>query len=444
MANDITVTSELLGGLWIAVPVLLLFAVCEWLFHRRGLDGELTRKISHVGAGLVVVTMPWAVGSHWTVLALAGGFAIVLGGSKKLGLLPSVHRVSRKTSGAEYYPVAVYVTFILADGNPLLYCVPMLVMAFSDTGAAIVGRRYGIVKYRVIEDYRSLGGSVTFFGLTFAVVLVGLGLAGFGDLPSVLLITLLTAMVATAVEGISVRGADNLLVPYSTFIVLGTTIGLDRDGLGSWVLGTALVLGILLMSYRQSRLNATAFMAAFVSGVLAWGLGGPVWLATLIVPYAGFAASRPVSGHRREADLEVMVPAFAVSLLLVLAWGHVHQPLIFAAFLASVASVSAIASSGFARNRLAGRTTESLATTMESIAAFLGAATAVTPALVMQGPLTLTPLVVASVIGGALVGPLLVRLLDHRASLSPTWVRVAGVLGGTACSSAWLAGRLLV
>ncbi len=431
MTSDVTLTTELIGFLWIAVPVLALFAACEWLFHFRGVDGELTRKISHVGSGLVVVTMPWAVGSHWTVLALAGGFVVILGGSKILGLLPSVHRVSRKTSGAEYYPVAVYLTYVLSAGNPLLYCVPMLVMAFSDTGAAIVGRRYGIVRYRVIEDYRSLGGSVTFFGLTFAVVLVGLGLAGFGDLPSVLLITLLTALVATAVEGISVRGADNLLVPYATFLVLRTTIDLGRDGLGTWILGTAMVLGILLMSYRQSRLNATGFMAAFVGGVLAWGLGGPAWLATMLVPYMGFAASRPVSGSRREADLKVMVPAFAVSLVLILAYGHTNAALIFIPFLASVASVSAISLAGFARKRLQHPM-------IESAAAFLGAAAAVTPALMMDGPVVLEPAMVALVVASALVGPLMVRAFDGNERLSATAIRLAGVIGGTCVSAVWL------
>jgi 1,4-alpha-glucan branching enzyme len=48
-------------------------------------------------------------------------------------------------------------------------------------------------------------------------------------------------MVATAVEGISVRGIDNLLVPYATWLVLDRTLGATREGLGDWVLGAALV-----------------------------------------------------------------------------------------------------------------------------------------------------------------------------------------------------------
>lgn len=432
----ITLTGEVLGALWIAVPVLTVFGVCEYLFHRRGLDGEVTRKISHVGAGFIVFCMPWAVQSHWTVLVLAFGFVVILGGSKLIGLLPSVHRVSRKTSGAQYYPVAVYLTFVLAHGDPLLFGVPMLVMALSDTGAAVVGRRYGIVRYRVIEDYRSLGGSVTFFGLTFAVVLVGLGLAGHGDLPSVLLITLLTAMVATAVEGISVRGADNLLVPYATFLVLRATIGLGREDLGSWILGAALALGILLVSYRQARLSATAFMAVFVTGVLAWGLGGPVWFVTLLVPYIGFSATRPVVAREREADLRVIVPAFAVSLSLVLAYGHTGLALLFIPFLASVASLAAIALAGVVRAQL-----RSVA--LESMAALVGAASATVPAVLLPSPLVLSPAGLAVIAGSALLGPVVVHSLESQSSVSHTMARFAGVLVGTAASLIWVLGQAI-
>jgi len=428
------ILAEVLGSLWTVVPVLILLIVGELLYHRAGVSGELTRKLSHLGSGAVIFCMPWTVSSHWTVLVMSLGFVLVLGGSKPLGLLPSIHAVGRKTSGAWYYPIAVYLIWLLAEGQTLLFQVPIAVMALSDTGAAVVGRRYGIVRYRVIEDYRSLGGSVTFFGLTFATVLVGLGAAGFGDLPSVLLITLLTALVATAVEGISVRGADNLLVPYATFMVLRHTMTAGREGLGDWVLGTALVLGLLLASFKQARLNATAFMATFVGGTLAWGLGGPVWLATLLVPYFAFAATRS-SSDTREADLEVMVPAFAVSLLLVLAFGHTGQVELFIPMLASAASVCAIAVAGAVRFRGGD-------TMLQGLSALGASLTVLLPAMLMDHGISLSPLGLGLAIGGALLAPLVVQL--RRPSLSPAAARFGGVLTGTSASLFWVVGRALI
>ena len=44
----------LAASLLIAIPGAIVFALSEWLSHFRGVSGELTSKVAHVGAGLVV------------------------------------------------------------------------------------------------------------------------------------------------------------------------------------------------------------------------------------------------------------------------------------------------------------------------------------------------------------------------------------------------------
>ncbi|HIN86858.1 MAG TPA: hypothetical protein EYN06_10280 [Myxococcales bacterium] len=430
--------SEFLAALWVMVPMALVFAFCEWLHHVKKVAVETTRKISHVVGGMAVLVLPWVAGTHWTVLGIAITFALVLVISKKLQLLPSIHNVARKTRGAEYYPIAVYLIFLLSAGNPLLYSVPILVMAFSDTGAAVVGQRYGLVSYRVIDGFRSLGGSVTFFGLTFALVLMGLGIAGYGDLPTVLLITLLTAIIVTAVEGISVHGADNILVPYATWLVLRHAIGLDRDELGLWVMGTALTLTMLLATYRQAKLNATAFMAAFVAGTLTFGLGGPLWFAILCVPYLLYSATRPLvadSAPHNSTDMPALVSTFSVSLLLVLAFGHTGEALMFVPFAASVATVAGIVMAGVLHSKAFGTVIVVLGGTLASMAALLPIAFAdkVSPPM--------NVLVWLALLGG-FVGPIAVQGF-RGLEWSPSRARLGGVLMGTAAAATWVVGQVL-
>ena len=88
-------TTELFGMLWIAVPVLTLFVVAELLYRRFRVDAELTRKVTHLGSGVVVFFMPWALHSHWSVLALASGFALLLGGTRAMGWGRGTWAVSR-------------------------------------------------------------------------------------------------------------------------------------------------------------------------------------------------------------------------------------------------------------------------------------------------------------------------------------------------------------
>jgi len=127
------------GALIVAVGIVVLFACGEILRRYFNTPTEYTRKLSHLGAGCIVITFPWLFDSIWTVALLASSFVGLLMVGKLTGMLESVHDVQRRTSGAYYYPFAVLGTFWLADGKPLLYCAPIAVMALADTGAAIVG-----------------------------------------------------------------------------------------------------------------------------------------------------------------------------------------------------------------------------------------------------------------------------------------------------------------
>jgi phytol kinase len=425
-----TVLGELLASLWIAVPVLLLFAIAEVLHQSWHLETELTRKLSHLGSGLVVSCLPWVVASSWTVLVLAGGFVIILAGSRAVGLLSSVHAVERRTSGAIYYPIAVYLIYVLADGNVFLFQIPILIMALSDTGAAVVGKRYGIIRYRVVEDYRSLGGSTTFFGLTFALVLIGHGIAGFTDLPSVLIATLLVALITTAIEAISIRGADNVLVPYVAFLVLENTRHLTPTELGVWALSTAVVLGVLLFTHRTIRFNATGFLAAFVVGTLTASLAGPIWLVTLAVPYMGLFFAGKLRKPLAEAGLELMVPSLSIPVFLLLLYAHTAEHRMFVPFLGAVTALSSIAAVRFARGRFQ-------SPTLQCSAGILATSVVVLPALFREEWPSWSAPALAYILIGAVLGS--VTFLVVEARKRPAVVaQFYGVACGTSSTLIWL------
>ena len=130
--------SDALSAAFISTAILVLFTTGELLHRRRGVRVELTRKLSHVGAGAIVLTFPWVLSSPWTVAMLCVAFGGLLAFGKITGLLSSVHSVERRTGGAYYYPLAVIGTFWLSAGDPLLFCIPIAVMALADTAAALL------------------------------------------------------------------------------------------------------------------------------------------------------------------------------------------------------------------------------------------------------------------------------------------------------------------
>ncbi len=411
---------EVLAYFAVGLPVLLVFGIGELLYRRGLLAVEGSRKLAHLGSGAVVLALPWAVGTHWTVLALSVGFVAVLAGSRVLGWLPSIHAVERRTKGAQLYPVAVYLTFLLAQGDALLYVLPIAVMAVGDTGAALAGARWSLMRYRVVEDHRSLGGSATFFGLAFVLSVVALALSGRATLPGVMVISLLLALVATAVEAVSVRGLDNLLVPYACQVVLLQTLGAPSERLGQWVQGFFVTLALLLGTRRRVGLNLSGLLGLLLVGGLTWGLGGPSWLLLLLLPYLGLV----LVGSRAERDLATLAPSCAASLVLVLAQGHWEQGDLFLPFAASVAAATAQQGMSFARGR-------GLGVSGQAGAAGLGAGATLAVAGLLPAGATLTWSQAASVLLAGLSAAGLLRLWP-RAALPEGLGRVVGIAAGTA------------
>lgn len=342
------------GILIVSVAIVSLFVSGEVLRRRTGVATEYTRKLSHVGSGVVVITFPWLFESRWTVALLAFSFFIILLLGKVSGLLASVHDVERRTGGAFYYPFAVLGTFWLSNGDPLLYCTPLAVMALADTGAAIVGKRHGSHKYNVFDGTRSLEGSLTFFGLTFAVVLTGMALAnafsetlplfgsGAAAWPAMLLVTLVAAILCTAVEAISVRGTDNLFITYTCFLVLDRTMRLGLTDMGGWIQGMLLSLVLVVATWRVGGLTVAGSLTVFIVGTFVWSLGGWSWVVPLLALYLVYLATAPNDGTTR-LDLDEVFPTTVGALIIVLAFGHSEQDLLYLPFLATLGANGAIA-----------------------------------------------------------------------------------------------------
>lgn len=337
--------SDAWGALFVASSVLLLFGGAELASRALRLPVEYTRKLTHVGGGAIVLGFPWFIQHDVTVGVLALAFAGVLIGGRLTGWLGSIHNVERTTGGAYYYPFAVWLAWWLSGGEPLLYCVPLAIMAVADTGAAIVGQRRGETTFQVMDGRRSVEGSLAFFALAFAVVLLGGMLANTPGWPDILLVALVVAALTTSVEAISVRGSDNLLIPYAAWLALERTQRLGLPELGDWVLGMGLGVGVLRASASRARLSVAAAVNVFLVATLAFALGGLVWFLPLGLLWSLWLLARPGT---TDTELDAVFPTTAGAVVLVLCQAHFPEVDLFAAFLATVVAHGAMAAAALA------------------------------------------------------------------------------------------------
>lgn len=274
-----TLSGEIARAAIAGAGFLLLFALAEAWRASGSPPAEWTRKLVHFGGGLIAAGFPWLFASHWTVLALGSAFFLILWGTRGLGLLQSVHGVARRSQGGLYYPIAVYVLFLVAAARPVFYLVSILALVVSDTVAAVLGSTYGRVGYAVERDRRTVEGSAVFFFSTFLVChLPLLLLTSMPPLLSVL-VALQLAMLMTLFEGISIRGNDNLIVPLVTYFLLLKLTARDPAFLAYQIGAQLVIMAIVaLIAWRYHVLTASGAMGFMLFFYGAFSLGGEEWI----------------------------------------------------------------------------------------------------------------------------------------------------------------------
>lgn len=206
-------------SLWVSVSltvfyltVIVLFA--EGLNRLTALGAELTRKVVHIGTGNVIL-LAWIFNiPAWVGIgasAIASVIAIV---SYFLPILPSINSVGRKSLGTLFYAMSmgVLVGWFWPLGLPQYAAIGILVMAWGDGLAAIIGQRFGKHPYTLWGIQKSWEGSLTMAGVSFFVTFLILLLVQDLNWQTVW-VALAVSVVATGLEAFSKVGIDNLTVP---------------------------------------------------------------------------------------------------------------------------------------------------------------------------------------------------------------------------------------
>ncbi|MBU6340933.1 MAG: phosphatidate cytidylyltransferase [Bacteroidetes bacterium] len=199
---------------------LLLFGICEYLYHVRKWQVENTRKVAHAGSGLLALSFPFILEDYRLVFLICGAFLLILVVTKYTKLLRSIHAVARVTYGSSMFPIVVSICFWFysRDHDLIKFYLPILVMALADPAACLFGRRFPMMK---LYKKKTLGGSLVFFATAFC-----LGVFCFNAFQTGAGVELwifkcaLLALCTTLAEALSQKGSDNLTIPLSALGVL--------------------------------------------------------------------------------------------------------------------------------------------------------------------------------------------------------------------------------
>ncbi|MGL4345152.1 MAG: diacylglycerol/polyprenol kinase family protein [Cellulosilyticaceae bacterium] len=191
---------------YVAVILVVAYAI-----QRYG--EEVSRKFVHI------MTANWWLISMlffqkiWGPLLISLSFLVVNLVGNKYRLFRQI-QVSKRDPGygTIYYSVSMIILTLMSYGlgDLTIGLVGSLVMGYGDGFAALIGRRWPICTYRLRGNTKSIGGSLTMFGVTVMVVS---GATWLANNPSNLELSLMIGIVGAILEAIATRGRDNLWVP---------------------------------------------------------------------------------------------------------------------------------------------------------------------------------------------------------------------------------------
>jgi len=210
---------------WWGQQLIGVSAVLVWLTLVTGLSlavqgrwperAEWTRKVVHIGAGPVVL-IAWALGiDRWVALPSAALATLLAAVNHRRRLLPGLEDVDRFSYGTVAYGASITLLLLVWwPREPLVVASGVLVMAFADGLAGLVGPQVSSASWLILGQRRSLAGTATMALTSLAVLLALAALAGASGQPvptpaSVVVI----ALAAALLEQVAIGGLDNLTVP---------------------------------------------------------------------------------------------------------------------------------------------------------------------------------------------------------------------------------------
>ena len=222
--------SDILVLIIVYIYVAFIFVVAEMVLKTRP---EVSRKFLHIMVGNMIFAMPFFQDPWTMVWFLTLPITIVLFFLTEYSPITIENSVTESghALGLFFYAgiwtvlIAIFTT-IAPAGDPKYFiwivALAIVPMVYGDGFAALIGQKFGNVKYTVFGGTKSLEGSLTMFVITTVMsVFVWMVFTSIGcTMPEFNLMYIIAiSAVATVCEAISYGGIDNLTVPAITSIL---------------------------------------------------------------------------------------------------------------------------------------------------------------------------------------------------------------------------------
>ena len=212
-----------LGFLICIAYVFGIIGGAEGLRRWRGYGSDFTRKVIHIGVGMMSWALHFLFDTPWFFVAACIAFMVINLLDWRYGFFAAMASSDRSNLGTVYFPFAAAIVALLFWEQPPLMVAALMPLTWGDGLAPIVGKKYGRRQYSVHTSTRSVEGSMGFFVGCFVFTWLALWLInGAGQLTplAALPLALVITVATTFVEAVSIWGLDNLTITAVSIFIL--------------------------------------------------------------------------------------------------------------------------------------------------------------------------------------------------------------------------------
>ena len=213
--------SDIVALIIVYAYVAVIFFVAEKVLKTKP---EVSRKFLHIMVGNMIFAMPFFSDPWVMVWFLTLPITVVLFFLTEYSPIKIDNSVTESGHALGLFFYAGIWTVLIAVFSNYLWIVALAIvpMVYGDGFAALIGQKFGRIKYKVFGGTKSLEGSLTMFVVTTVMsVFVWMVFTTIGyPMPNFNLLAILgISAVATICEALSYGGIDNLTVPALTAIL---------------------------------------------------------------------------------------------------------------------------------------------------------------------------------------------------------------------------------
>jgi Dolichol kinase len=295
------------------------------------LSAEVSRKIIHITMGCTALSFPYVFEKRQSVVILgliAIGAMLLLrlhkGIRKNVG--SSLFDIKRKSFGELYYIASIIIVFVLHQ-SVVEYLIPILVLTFADSVAALVGTNYG--KNNLAneqEDKKSSEGSVMFFVTAFLCTLVPLQLMTEVGRAEVLVISFLIGLLAAMIEAVSRNGNDNFLLPLLVYSFLRYNMTQSLTALVINFFIMLFFLAITIFVYKATSISKLSIIYALLVGYVVLIQGDVSWILPPLAMILTFGTLPMMKEKEKQAAVPYQIVDANSFVGLVCVWVLVFAP----------------------------------------------------------------------------------------------------------------------